>query len=143
MTEETSQQETSPSKKDLEHRIEAIAKKKIFELENDLRPEPEDKHQWHRVEVGAVGASLVSLAYLWQSGSFLGLWILGFVLTFKDIQNILGKEESKITELLQNHPVYYVLGGLAASILMEGAGLTMPEPKFGLIANILSVVVGL
>lgn len=86
-----------------------------------------DPHHLHEYGAAFIGASLVTLGFLYQE-TFFGLYIVGLILTFSkslEIGNIKG--DTRLVKLIRNHPLWYILGGMIFIILFIGAGYTIPN----------------
>ena len=117
------------------NQVEAIANKHKFMLKNGFAKQEELRHP---AEITLIGISLVSFSMGLQNGAFLGIYIIGFVLSVIDLPRLLGKDRSLASKLLSSHTTYYVAGGVAASMFFMSIGYPIPQPEFGLVAEALS-----
>jgi len=82
-----------------------------------------------------IGASLMLFSGLLHEGAFIGIYILGGILTVLDMPKLLGNNNRGMAKALKGRPLPYLAGGIAVNILLEASGIPMPSPELGLLAE--------
>jgi len=137
--EEEIDDKTSWQKK-IENRIDQLNKKQKLEIENGLRQPDTSRHP---AEVFLTGTALISFGMGLQSKAFTGLYLIGLILSLVDLPRVLGKDQSTFSKLLGAHTLYYIAGGVAASIYFTAIGHPFPGIELGLLADAANTVLQL
>lgn len=126
--------------KEIEHKLNNINKIIDLEKENGLRRKHKTRHP---AEVFLTGLALIGFGMGTQNKAFTGIYTIGFFLSLVDLPRVLGKDASIMSKLLSAHTLYYVAGGLVASIYFTAIGHPFPGIELGLLASVTDAVIQL
>lgn len=115
------------------NKLEALNRKLDYEKENGLR---QKKDKRHPAEIALIGGSLMLASGLLHEGAFIGIYILGGILTVLDMPKLLGNNDRGMAKALKGQPLPYLAGGITVNILLEASGIPMPNPELGLLADV-------
>lgn len=136
-------QDNSDWKKEKENQAHAIGSKNKFDIKNGFKTQTEKRHP---AETSLIGVCLTSFAMGTQNGAFLGLFYIGLILSIVDVPRLLGKDKSRLSKLLKSHTLYYVAGGIGATMFFRSLGYPIPQAEYGLLAemtkSVLNIILG-